>query len=467
MAKPISRRLVLQGLAAGAGVVVIGACTKGTDTAAPAADAGTTTTTIAKVTPSGAPVLLGNPTTNAPIMPGTRPDPTKPEGTDLLPQIEHIVVLMMENHSFDNYFGMLGRGDGFTLGPDGKPTNANPDKDGTSVVAYHLPSTKQTNFHITQAWVSSHHQLNGGKNDGFVMTSGKEAMGYWTGDDLPFYYSLAKTFPICDRYFCSVLAQTYPNRRFLAAATAIGNITTELSAVDTPPPAGGTIYDKLNQFNVSWLNYTPALPEIALYPSVYTANQDKVKKIEDFLADAAAGKLPSYSLISPHPNVSEENPQDIQQGESFSAGIMNALMKSPTWDKTMLVFTYDEHGGYYDHVVPPPAFKPDDVPPDPTRTGGVPGGYDQLGFRVPTVVVSPYAKKDYVSHVVHDHTSILRLIETKWNLGALTFRDANASNLLDTVDFVSPPAFATPPKLADSALPANAIQKPPTDPDLS
>jgi phospholipase C len=467
MAKPISRRLVLQGLAAGAGAVVIGACTKGTDAAGPAADAGTTTTTIAKFTPSGAPVLLGNPTTNQPITPGTRPDPAKPEGTDLLPQIEHIVVLMMENHSFDNYFGMLGRGDGFTLGPDGKPTNANPDKDGTSVVAYHMPSTKQTNVHVSQNWANSHRQLDGGKNDGFVVTSGKEAMGYWTGDDLPFYYSLAKTFPLCDRYFCSVLAQTYPNRRFLAAATALGDVTTELPAVDTPPPPGGTIFDKLNQFNITWRNYTPGLPEIALYPSVYTANPDKVAKIEDFLADAAAGKLPSYSLISPHPNVSEENPQDIQQGESFSAGIMNAIMKSPTWDKTMLVFTYDEHGGYYDHVVPPPAFKPDDVPPDPAKTNGVPGGYDQLGFRVPTVIVSPYAKKDYVSHVTHDHTSILRLIETKWNLGALTMRDANASNLLDTVDFTSPPAFATPPALHDSAMPANAIQKPPTDPALS
>ena len=101
------------------------------------------------------------------------------------------------------------------------------------------------------------------------------------------------------------------------------------------------------------------------------------------------------------------------------------------------------------------------MPPDPAKTKGVAGGYDRLGFRVPTVVVSPYAKRDYVSHVVHDHTSILRLIETKWNLGALTYRDANASNLLDTVDFASPPAFATPPKLADSAMPANAIQVPP------
>jgi hypothetical protein len=110
---------------------------------------------------------------------------------------------------------------------------------------------------------------------------------------------------------------------------------------------------------------------------------------------------------------------------------------------------------------------PDDVPPDPAKTNGVPGGYDQLGFRVPAVIVSPYARRDHVSHVVHDHTTILRLIETKWNLGALTFRDANASNLLDSLDLDAPPAFATPPRLATSALPPNATPTPPATTDES
>jgi phospholipase C len=476
MDEELSRRKVLHGLALGAGAVMLGACstanvastTPGTSTGGGAngpggqAAAGTTSTTaIATATPSGAPVLLGVPTTETPHQPGTRPDPNKAEGTDLLPEIEHIVVLMMENHSFDNYFGMLGRGDGFTLDKDGKPTNANVAKDGSTVVAYHLPTTVQKDNHVTQNWVSSHTQYGDGKNDGFAATSGKEGMGYWTEEDLPFYYSLAREFPLCDRWFGSVLSQTYPNRRFLAAATAFGNITTELPKVDDPSPPGGTIFDKLDAFGVTWRNYSSGLPEIALYPAVFLKHQDKVSKIEQFVSDAAAGTLPSYSLVTPHPNVSEENPQDIHQGESFAAGIINAVMKSPAWSKTVLIFTYDEHGGYYDHVPPPPAFKPDDVPPDPAKTKGVPGGYDRLGFRVPAVIVSPFAKKDYVSHVVHDHTSILRLIETKWNLGALTFRDANASNLLDTLDFANPPAFATPPKLADSFTPANPIQVPP------
>jgi phospholipase C len=429
------------------------ACTSGGTSAA---------VTEPTTTPSGAPILLGNPTTNPPLSAGTRPDPGKPEGTDLLPEIEHVVVLMMENHSFDNYFGMLGRGEGFTLDANGQPTNANPDKNGAVVLAYHLTATEQTANHVTQNWVSSHKQFNDGKMDGFAATSGKEGMGYWTGKDLPFYYSLASVFPICDRYFGSVLAQTLPNRRFLHAATAMGLVTTTVNFAD-PAPAGGTIFDKLHQFNIAWFEYSAGQPEIGTFPPVYLAYMDQVKTIPDFLADAKAGALPFFSLVTPHGNVSEENPQDIQQGEAFSAGIIQAVMASPNWPKTVMILTYDEHGGYYDHVPPPPAFAPDAIPPDPAKTYGVPGGYDRLGFRVPTVVIAPFAKANYLSHVVHDHTSILRLIETKWNLGALTVRDANASNLLDALDFVNPPAFLVPPQLHDSARPANAIQTPPAD----
>ncbi len=368
----------------------------------------------------------------------------------------------MENHSYDNYFGMLSRGEGFTLDGNGQPTNHNPDANGAVVLAYHLTTTEQTANHVTQNWVSSHKQYDNGQMDGFAATSGKEGMGYWTGADLPFYYSLASVFPLCDRYFGSVLAQTLPNRRFLQAATAMGLLTTTVNFAD-PAPAGGTIFDKLQKFNLSWFEYSAGEPEIGTFPPVFLAYSDHVKSIPDFLADAKAGTLPFFSLITPNGNVSEENPQDIHQGEAFSAGILQALMASPNWPTMVVIFTYDEHGGYYDHVPPPPAFPPDDIPPDPAKAGGIADGYDRLGFRVPTVIISPFAKANYVSHVVHDHTSILRLVETKWNLGALTVRDANASNLLDMLDFVNAPAFLTPPKLADSAWPPNAIQVPPSD----
>ena len=129
------------------------------------------------------------------------------------------------------------------------------------------------------------------------------------------------------------------------------------------------------------------------------------------------------------------------------ARVVNAVMAGPKWSKTFLIWLYDEGGGYYDHVPPPRAIPPDDIPPEITVPPDLPGGYDRYGFRVPAVIVSPYARQRYVSHRVHDHTSVLKLIETKWNLPALTYRDANASDLLDAVDFRRPPAFIEPPTL--------------------
>ena len=128
-------------------------------------------------------------------------------------------------------------------------------------------------------------------------------------------------------------------------------------------------------------------------------------------------------------------------------------MHSPAWPKTALLFMYDEHGGYYDHVAPPAAIPPDDIPPAVAPAPGAPAAWNSYGLRVPAYVISPFAKRDYVSHVVHDHTSVLRFIETKFNLGALTRRDANADNLLDCFDFRRA-AFLEPPTLAAPGLPA-------------
>jgi phospholipase C len=217
-------------------------------------------------------------------------------------------------------------------------------------------------------------------------------------------------------------------------------------------PPNGTIFDRLNDHGISWKNYYSDLPQLGLFLPVLAANAAHVAKIDRYFADAAAGTLPGFSLVDPNfTKTSEEDPQDIQIGEAFAARVINAAIHGPAWPKTLLVWVYDEHGGYYDHVPPPAAVKPDDVAPNLAPTD-IPGSYDRYGFRVPAVVVSPYARRDYVSHVVHDHTSILKLVETKWNLPALTYRDANADNLLDSLDLHSPPAFVTPPLLP---LPAN------------
>ena len=388
--------------------------------------------------------------------PGSLPNPKHPEGTDQLPQIEHVVVLMMENHSFDNYLGMLGRGDGFRL-KNGRPTAANRDTDGTLVRAFHMPSACQLDGHPGQNWNASHTQWDHGRNDGFVRASGPVAMGYWTGDDVPFYYGLAKTFPLCDRWFGSALGQTYPNRRFLLAGTAAGIVSTSLDALTAPPPPNGNIMERLDAHGISWRNYYSDLPSVGVLFAYAGAHPDNLSKIDQFFTDVAAGTLPFLSYVDPtfaDGGQSEENPDDIRQGEAFAASVINAVMHGPGWAHTVLVWLYDEHGGYYDHVPPPRAVKPDDIPPDIMVPPDMPGGYDRYSFRVPAVVVSPYARRNHVSHHVRDHTAILKLIETKWNLPALTFRDANADALLDCLDFRRPPAFLEPPTLPAPALAA-------------
>jgi phospholipase C len=379
------------------------------------------------------------------------PDPTKPEGTDLLPAVEHIVVLMMENHSFDSYFGTLGRGDGFTLGAGGLPTNSCPDAAGDPVTAFANGSTDQTGFQVRLGWNNVFRQANSGAMDGFVVHSGHESMAYFTDEEIPFYHALAREFPVCDRWFCSVPAATYPNRRFMSAGTAAGLHNTDVAEVLANPTApNGTIFERLDAFGIPWSNFSAGLPEVALWPSYYFGNEDKVRPIEEFYERCRAGTLPGLSLVTPALGGDEHPPQDVAVGEQFSAGVIGEVLDGPGWESTVLVFTYDEHGGFYDHVAPPPAVPPGDgIPPllpDPD-----PGAeeYDRYGMRVPAVVVSPFARAGYVSSVVHDHTSILRLVETKWNIGSITGRDANASNLLDTLDLTSPPA--DPPELAPPA----------------
>lgn len=392
------------------------------------------------------------------LPPGTRPDPTKPAGVDLLPKFEHIVIYMQENHSFDNYFGTLPGVDGFTLGPDGLPTNTNEDDQGNPVRAFHQVDTCNV---ITgdHSWNGTHRSWNSGAMDGFVKASGAHVMGYYDQTNLPFYNGLATTFPICDRWFSSVLGPTHPNRRFLQAGTSAGMvITSAADAVAHPTAPNGTIWDRLDAHGITWKSYAIDLWDILLFPTAspstfWSATEDNRRHFEDFLADCYAGTLPQVSIIAPGANDQyDEGSQDSRNGEAYSSSIINAVLFSPLWEKTALFFCYDEHGGGYDHVPPPPAVAPDNIAPRITVPPDEPGAFDRYGIRVPGFVISPWAKKNHVSHVVHDHTSILKFIETKWNLGALTARDANADNLLDCFDFTRP-AFAEPPMLPDPGLP--------------
>jgi phospholipase C len=469
--------------------------------------------------------------------PGPLPRSTVPAGTDLLPQIRHVVVLMMENHSYDNYLGMLrGRGEGFPLGPDGEPAASNRGAGGEVIRAFQLPSPIQRSGVPSQSWHASHLQWGEGKCDGFVTSAqtvqsearagtaagvdtsaeaAATAMGYWSESDLPFYYGLARTFPLADHWFSSCLGPTFPNRRFVIAGTAHGLIDdSPYDLLDYPP--AGTIFDTLTEHGISWTNYHPVVGEQSRWrqygrhkqkmarrrlrsagrflPAVtqdvekdmtFTADlfplgigryMQHVRSMDQFFADAANGALPAFSIVDPDFGAySEENPQDIRKGESFAAEVINRVMHGNGWPHTLLIWVYDEHGGYYDHVSPPPATPPDDVEGRSVRGSLTrleallrpvlprlvkskenldegPHRYDRYGFRVPAVIVSPYARPDYVCSEVLDHTSVLKLVEEKWNLPALTARDAAAGTPLDAVDLTSAPAFLEPPSLPKPRL---------------
>ena len=384
--------------------------------------------------------------------PGSLPFPGRPEGTASMPQIEHIVVLMMENHSFDNLLGMVphqvpGRAtvDGFRL-KQGRPVNANPDAAGTLVPAQPAASPCQHAGQPSQTWNASHQAYANGRNDGFVKASAPVAMRYWDQRDLPFTYSLAESFPLGDRHFGSLLGQTYPNRSYFFAGTSQGRINDTLL---TPPPAGGTIFDRLDAHKIDWAVYYENVPSVLVVTGIATpARVLRIRTFDRFSVDVAAGRLPQFTFIDPnYSTTSEEDPQDIQVGERFIARVVHTLIQARTWQHTVLFVTYDEHGGYYDHVPPPAALAPDSIPPALTPDD-VPAAFDRYGFRVPVIVISPWARPRYVSHVVHDHTSITAFIERKWNLPAMTFRDANAHPMIDYFDFRRP-AFLRPPKLAD------------------
>jgi phospholipase C len=385
---------------------------------------------------------------------GQRPFPDRPEGSDNLPQIDHILVLMMENHSYDNYLGMLGRGsgehprgDGFAIGGDGRPTATNPTPTGDIQHAFRMPTTCQLTGKPWQEWTESHIQFNDGRNDGFVRSaSGGVAMGYWTGDDLPWAYSLATTFPLADRWFGSLLGQTQPNRRYLLAATSVGMVNDVLLENLLPAPHA-TILDRLDQHGIPWRNYYSSFPPTtALFPRGELHDHASVIPVDRFFADAESGEFPAFAIIDPDFGFSsEENPQNIVRGEVFASSIVEAVLHSPAWPRTLLIWTFDEGGGYYDHVPPPVAVPPDSIPP--LHPALHYDGFARYGFRVPAVVVSPWSRPNHVTSVLHDHTSILAMLERKWNLPPLTHRDAAASDLLDFLD-LSQPAFLDPPPLA-------------------
>ncbi|MFT3765991.1 MAG: alkaline phosphatase family protein [Minicystis sp.] len=389
-----------------------------------------------------------------------------PMGKDI--PVDTIVVLMMENRSFDHYFqGAANAGlTDIEVAPAGA-TNLDPD--GQSVPAFH--DTTYCFVDTAHGWSAVHQQINGGAMDGFVtsndathdaaipgipleMMRGNRAMGYYEEADVPLMYWAAKNFAIGDHYHASVPGPTWPNRMYLYAASSFGRTHNAF-----PDNVEATLFDHLDVRGVPWRIYRSQTPCYAIFPDriVKVLGTEKIADLDQFYADAAAGTLPKVVFIDAgfslddkdtYKQDNEHPPSIMEYGQHVTASVIAALTKSPQWKRSALFLTYDEHGGLYDHVPPPKACPPDDREPDVAQPGE---GFDMLGIRVPFVVVSPFAKKKFVGHHVYDHTSIVRFIEARFTLPALSNRDANAEAPWEMFDFAGAPNL-TPPAVPDVAI---------------
>ncbi len=345
--------------------------------------------------------------------------------------IEHIIVTLQENRSFDHHLGRLPQAGHSEV--DGIPAGyVNIDPAGGTVGPAHAVDTCMQGD-IPHDWDSMHLQWHDGAMDyfyavGVLANNGARALSWHDERDLPFYYWLYRTFAMSDRFFASLLGPTAPNRCFLLAATSEG-----LKSSVGLPVTGPDIFDRLDAAGVSWAVYGPdswRVFYVGLEPP-----HPRLLSHADFYAALAAGTLPAVSFVDQIPLRDEHPPADVQEGEAWVRELVTALMASPLWPKSALVLTYDEAGGFFDHVPPPAACPPSESPAD--------AAFDRLGFRVPAVVVSPWARPGHVSHVVNDLTSVTRFIEVVHDLPALTARDANSAALLDLFDFTTP-ALLTP-----------------------
>jgi len=300
------------------------------------------------------------------------------------------------------------------------PGMSNLDKAGVARSVY-----RETVFCVPDpphGWDGSHEQFGTtGMNDGFMReyqdSHGDDippyVMGYFQREDLPVSWALGDAYTLCDRWFSSVMGPTWPNRFYLHTAQSGGRMSNEI-----PPSILPTIYDRLNEAGIEWMYYYSDLPFIALL------SQTQNLPIEFFYEDAKNGTLPPVTFLDPSFGLNDDHPPHHPlMGQQFISSIYQALATSPHWNNCLLVVTYDEHGGFFDHVPPPKVA--DDRAAD---------GFDQLGFRVPTLIVGPWVKEGHVSSVVYDHTSILKHIETMFDLEPLTARDAAAADLSDAID---------------------------------
>jgi len=337
--------------------------------------------------------------------------------------IKHFVVVTMENRSFDHFLGWLPGADGRQAGLTYL------DEAGVAHATYPLTGDYQGCSHPDpdHSYQGGRIEYNNGACDGWLRAGENDeyAIGYYPKTDLPFYAGAAPGWTCCDRYFAALMAETWPNKIYThAAQTDRLENTTELCTLPT-------IWDRLAEHSLQGRYYFSDIPFTALWGIKYLPI---TRHISQFFRDCAAGTLPNVSYVDPRflgediGITNDDHPHaDIRNGQAFLNSIYRAVTSSPNWANTVLVINYDEWGGFFEHVPPPAA----PIPASDAAAGATDG---LRGFRVPCLVISPFARRGYVPHAIYDHTSVLRMIEWRWNLRPLSVRDANANNLAEVLD---------------------------------
>ena len=375
---------------------------------------------------------------------------------------DHVVICMMENRSFDHFLGWL-------PGADGKQAGLTfTDTKGDTFPTYNLaPDYEGCGYaDPNHDWDGGLMQLNGGRMDGFLRTAARGdtfPIGYYTKDTVNVLGSLVEAYGTSDNYFCAVLAATYPNRFYQHCAqtdrdTTNSSPTSTLPAIWdqlTPLPSSPSAQVPLNA--VTGRYYSTDLPFLALWGGQKYAQF--VNPFDQFLADCASGTLPNVAYVDPefvgegqgfsrddHPHA------DVRAGEFFMYTVYNAVRNSPAWDRTVLVFNYDEWGGFFDHVVPPHVIDDRPLASNPKLDT------TRLGFRVPLAVISPLVPRGTLisGGAPFEHTSALRMIEWRFGLTPMTARDAHARNLAEFLDRTAPPRTDTV-ALPTPAVPASTV----------
>lgn len=389
---------------------------------------------------------------------------------NLLAQIQHIVVLMLENRSFDSMLGFLYTAGG-NKSPSGQPyegltgNESNLDSKGKTVPVFKIKATQKNAYFMPgsdpgEGYAATNSQLFGNvnaptppsaTNQGFIKDFGytlgwqqkspswkkdilpgtveQNIMGMYTPEMLPVLSGLARGYAVCDHWFCSAPTETLPNRAFANAATSQGHMDDKTKTYTVP-----SIFGRLSQSNISWSIYGYTLPPLTrhTFPDTSNAADSHFGLFKDFQAAAANGNLSAYTFLEPqwastgnsqHPNY------DVALGEQLIYDVYSALRNGKAWNQTLLIVTYDEHGGCYDHLPPPSGA----VPPD-NSVGEFGFDFKRFGVRVPTVLISPLIAPGTVFRVPAgamplDHTSILKTVEKRWGVSPLTARDAAAMDV--------------------------------------